>query len=129
MIRQFRVETATRTVAAPTPVAPSPSVAAGASVGSIAWPGVYDLVGTGFPEGDRAAVMHIAQRDTGYSLVTLQGPPGRLMRFNVAGDSAHVTWFLGSATMVVDLRGSGDSLTGQWSSGELSGLIRGSRRR
>ena len=102
---------------------------AGAPVSSFAWPGVYDLIGTGFPEGDRAAVMHIAQRDTGYSLVALQGPPGRLMRFSVTGDSAQVSWFLGSATMVVDLRGAGDSLTGQWSSGELSGLIRGSRRR
>ena len=123
MIRQFRVEPATRTVAAPAPVAPA------TSVGSFSWPGVYDIVGTGFPEGERAAVMHIAQRDTGYSLVALQGPPGRLMSFNVVGDSAHVSWFLGGGTMVVDLRGSGDSLTGQWSSGELSGLIRGSRRR
>jgi hypothetical protein len=51
------------------------------------------------------------------------------MRFSVTGDSAQVSWFLGSATMVVDLRGAGDSLTGHWSSGELSGLIRGTRRR
>ena len=129
MIRQFRVETATRTVAAPAPVAPGASVAAVAPVGSFAWPGVYDLVGTGFPEGDREAVMHIAQRDTGYSLVALQGPPGRLMRFDVTGDSARVSWFLGSGTMTVDLRGAGDSLIGQWSLGESSGLIRGSRRR
>ena len=120
MVRQFRVEPATRTAAAPAIVAPATP---------FAWAGVYDLMGTGFPEGDRSAVMHIAQRDTGYALIALQGPPGRLMRFNVAGDSAHVSWLLGAEIMVVDLRGAGDSLTGQWSSGESSGLIHGTRRR
>jgi len=51
------------------------------------------------------------------------------MHFAVSGDSAHVSWFLGHEIMTVDLRGAGDSLTGEWASGELSGPIRGTRRR
>ena len=116
MIRQFRVEPPTRAaVSARTP--------------TFAWAGIYDLVGSGFPEGDRAAVMHIAQHDTSYALVALQGPPGKLMRFQVAGDSAHVSWDLGGQVMFVDLRGADDSITGQWASGESSGVLRGARRR
>jgi len=92
------------------------------------WPGVFDLVATGFPDGERAAVIHIARSDTSYSLVTLQGPPGTLVRFTVVGDSAHVSWNLGRELMFVDLHGAGDSLTGQWASGEWSGVVRGARR-
>jgi hypothetical protein len=93
------------------------------------WPGVFDLVATGYPDGERKAVMHIARTDTSYSLVSLQGPPGVLMRFTVSGDSAHVVWNLGTGVMVVDLRGAGDSLTGEWESGDWSGTLRGTRRR
>lgn len=93
------------------------------------WPGVFDIVGTGFPDGERRAVMHIAQTDTSYALVSLQGPPGALMRFHVSGDSAHVVWNLGDDVMAVDLCGSGDSLTGEWTSGDWRGPIRGVRRR
>ena len=92
------------------------------------WPGVFDLVATGYPDGERAAVIHIARRDTSYALVSLQGPPGTLVRFTVVGDSAHVSWNLGRELMFVDLHGAGDSLTGQWTSGEWSGVIRGARR-
>ena len=92
------------------------------------WPGVFDLVATGFPDGERAAVMHIARSDTSYSLVALQGPPGTLIRFTVVGDSAHVSWNLGRELMFVDLHGTGDSITGQWASGEWSGVVRGARR-
>ena len=93
------------------------------------WPGTYDLVATGYPDGERTAVMQVERRDTTYALVSLQGPPGSLIRFRVAGDSAHVIWNTGTAVMVVDLRGSGNSLTGEWESGDWSGSVRGSRRR
>lgn len=93
-----------------------------------AWPGVFDVVAIGFPDGERKAVMHIARTDTTYTLVSLQGPPGTLVRFHVAGDSARVIWNLGRELMVVDLRGSGDSLTGAWESGDWSGTLAGVRR-
>ena len=96
---------------------------------AFAWPGVFDLVGTGFPDGERRAVVQIARSDTSYSLVSLQGPPGALVRFRVAGDSAHVVWNLGGGEMmVVDLHGRGDSLSGEWTSGDWTGPIRGVRR-
>jgi opacity protein-like surface antigen len=41
------------------------------------WAGTYDLVGTGFPDGERRAVMTIARADTSYALASLQGQPGR----------------------------------------------------
>lgn len=115
-------ETDTReTEARHTVIPASPRVA-------FAWPGVYDLVGSGFPDGERRAVMHIARTDTSYALVSVQGPPGALVRFRVSGDSAHIVWDLGGESMVVDLRGSGDSLTGEWQSGDWSGPLRGARR-
>lgn len=74
--------------------------------------------------------MHIARNDTSYTLVSLQGPPGTLVRFQVSGDSARVVWNLGGAEMmVVDLRGTADSLTGEWTSGDWFGPVRGVRRR
>lgn len=112
MIRQFRVEPKNR-----------------AAAGGDQWSGVYDLLGTGFPDGQRTAVMQLAQRDTGVTLVAVQGPPGKLVQFRVDGDSAHVMWNLGTDLMVVDLRRSGDSLTGVWSTSEWSGPIHGTRRR
>lgn len=93
------------------------------------WTGTYDLVGTGFPDGERHAVLFIAQQDTSYALHSLQGPPGFLVSFKVAGDSAHVVWNLGPEEMLVDLRGSGDSLTGEWSTRDWRGEVRGVRRR
>jgi hypothetical protein len=121
MARQFTVE--------PARVASAHPAASPASPTSFTWPGVYDLVGTGFPDGDRVAVLQIERADTSYSLVALQGPPGNLERFRVSGDSAHIRWNLGHGVMVVDLRGSGDSVSGMWMSGELAGLIKGARRR
>ena len=93
------------------------------------WVGTYDLVGSGFPDGDRWAVMTIARADTTYALASLQGPPGSLISFRVAGDSAHVVWNLGTEQMIVDMRGVGDSLVGQWSTSEWNGDIWGRRRR
>jgi hypothetical protein len=92
------------------------------------WPGIYDLVGTGFPEGERKAVMSITRNDTAYTLESLQGPPGQLRSFKITDDSAHVIWDLGPDQMFVDLRGIGDSLMGEWSTGEGAGLIVGARR-
>ena len=41
---------------------------------SFAWSGVYDLVGTGFPDGQRNAVMYISKEDkTEWSTVDWQG--------------------------------------------------------
>ena len=93
------------------------------------WTGTFDLVGTGFPDGERNAVIYIGQQDTTYTLLSLQGPPGKLVSFKVAGDSAHVVWNLGAEEMFLDLRGIGDSLMGEWATGEWRGEIRGARRR
>jgi len=93
------------------------------------WTGTYDLVGTGFPDGERRAVMHIARADRSYTLALLQGPPGTLVSFNIVGDSAHVIWNLGAEQMLVDLRGAGDSLVGRWATNEWSGELLGFRRR
>jgi uncharacterized cupredoxin-like copper-binding protein len=112
MIRQFTV---------------SPDASAGSEM--FDWSGVYDLVGDGFPDGERRAVMEIARHDTSYALVSLQGPPGTLVQFRVKGDSAHVMWHLGTDLMVADMRGAGDSLSGVWSMSEWSGFLRGTRRR
>ena len=92
------------------------------------WPGIYDLVGSGFPEGERKAVLSITRDDTAYALESLQGPPGKLLSFEVTGDSAHVVWDLGPDQMLVDLRGIGDSLVGEWSTGEWAGPVIGTRR-
>ena len=111
MIRQFTVSSAS------------------ASSEMFNWSGIYDLIGTGFPEGDRYAVMEIARQDTAYKFVSLDGPPGTLLQFRVKGDSAHVMWHLGTDVMVVDLRGAGDSVSGLWAMSEWSGTLRGTRRR
>ena len=105
------------------------TVASPAARTAFSWPGVYDLVGNGFPDGERKAVLHIARTDTSYAIVSLQGPPGSLVHFQVVGDSARVMWNLGTDVMVVDLRGAGDSLSGVWETDESSGMVRGVRRR
>jgi hypothetical protein len=73
--------------------------------------------------------MSIGKEDTSYTLVSLKGPPGALVSFSVAGDSAHVVWNLGSEAMFVDLRGTGDSLNGEWATRDFRGELRGARRR
>lgn len=106
---------------------PGPALKA-ARVESFYWPGSFDLVGTGFPDGERRAVMHVRRSDTTYVLADLEGPPGSLIDFRIAGDSAHVTWDLDEGVMVVDLRGARDSVYGQWYIGDRSGGVYGSRR-
>ena len=117
--------TAPETSAAPAPPAPpAPSRPA------FAWPGTYDVVARGFPDGDREAVLRVGRRDTAYATVGLAGPPGRLTSARFDADSAHVLWDLGAAqgTMHVWVRGAGDSLTGAWAAGDQQGLLRGRRR-
>jgi hypothetical protein len=98
------------------------------------WSGTYDLVATGFPDGERDAVMTVARRDTGHALTSLAGPPGRLLLARFAGDSAHLLWELGAGetarqVMSVGMRAAGDSLSGRWAIGERQGLVHGRRRR
>jgi hypothetical protein len=92
------------------------------------WPGTYDLVGTGFSNGERYAVLTVTARDTSY-LFELAGPSGSLKSLEIVGDSAHIAWDLGGPVMMVDLRGSADSLDGRWYQGEESGDVLGTRRR
>jgi hypothetical protein len=110
-------------------VATSSAAALKARPFQFSWTGTYDLVGTGFPDGERRAVIHIARADTSYTLASLQGPPGTLVSFNIIGDSAHVVWNLGAEQMLVDLRRAGDSLVGRWATTEWSGELLGFRRR
>jgi hypothetical protein len=108
---------------APVASAAPPAPAAG-------WPGTYDVVGTGFPEGEREAVLTVARRDTGYAVVSLDGPSGRLRSARFVGDSAHVVWDLGAGgrTMTMQMRSARDSLTGVWAIGAQQGRIHGRRR-
>jgi hypothetical protein len=96
---------------------------------SFSWAGTHDIVGTGSPDGERRAVMHIARADTSYTLASLQRPPGTLVSFSIIGDSAHVVWNRGAEPMLADLRGAGDSLVGRWATNEWSGELLGFRRR
>jgi hypothetical protein len=92
------------------------------------WPGTYHLVGTGFPDGTREAVMRFTQRDSLYDVTALSGPPGAALLVRVADDSAHILWDLEGSTMVVDLHGHGDSVTGHWYIEDRGGPIMGKRR-
>ena len=103
-------------------------IAAPASVASFSWPGTYDLVGSGFPDGNRRAIMHVERRDSSYTLEMLEGPPGELIAFRVNGDSAYVLWNMSGPVMTVALHGMRDSVYGRWSIDERSGSIVGARR-
>jgi hypothetical protein len=93
-----------------------------------AWPGIYDLVGQGFPEGERRATLIVERRDT--ALVTnVEGPPGRLISSRFTGDSAQLVWSLPTDLMYVEVQGIGDQLTGQWTIGYQTGNLSGTRRR
>jgi hypothetical protein len=92
------------------------------------WPGTYHLVATGFPDGTREAVMQFTKHDTLYDVTAISGPPGSALLVRVVDDSAHILWDLDGATMIVDLRGRGDSLTGHWYIEDRGGPILGKRR-
>jgi len=94
------------------------------------WVGIYDLVGSGFPEGDRSATLIVSGPDTAYA-ASLQGPPGHMVEFQAGRDSVVFLWDLedGSVPFEVRLgRTDPDSVRGTWSQGPNGGLARGSRR-
>jgi hypothetical protein len=91
------------------------------------WAGFYDLIGTGFPEGERAAMLIVSGPDTAYTAI-LQGPPGHLAELRVGRDSLRFAWDLedGSVPFVVRLgRSASDSVSGTWIQGTNGGLVRG----
>jgi hypothetical protein len=113
----------------PAPPAKDAPARGAAAAAEFEWPGTYEIVGHGFPEGDRHATMTITRQDTTYAL-SLYGPPGQLRSLRIAGDSAHVAWDFGDASvMLVQLRGEGDELRGRWILEELTGAIEGLRQR
>ena len=114
---------------APSPApSPAPAASAAARAPLVAWPGTYELVGSNFPDGTRAAGLEIARVDTTYRL-TVHGPPGELVTFRIVADSVHVLWDLGpgDALMAVELRLAGDALTGRWEIDGAHGPITGRR--
>jgi len=92
------------------------------------WVGTYDLLGTGFPEGDRTARLVISGPDTAYAAI-LQGPPGHMAEFRPGRDSVVFSWDLedGEVPFQVRLgrRTGSDSVTGTWSQGINGGQVRG----
>jgi len=114
------------------PSTSAPSTARGAAA-PFPFAGTWHVVGTGFPEGARDAVMAIAERDSGYTLCFVTGGPlGRLLSMRVAGDSAHLRWEIddGERTdvMTIRMRGVRDSLVGTWAIGDTGGALTGARR-
>ncbi|MEP6731827.1 MAG: hypothetical protein ABJE10_14365 [bacterium] len=100
-----------------------------AATRTFSWPGTYDLVATGFPNGPRQAVLQITPHDSTYSVVALQGPPGAPLSVSVTGDTARILWNLETADpMYVELLGKGDSVNGRWSMAANSGAVSGKRR-
>jgi hypothetical protein len=93
-----------------------------------AWAGTFDVIGDGFPDGMRSAIITITPRDTVFDFF-IEGPPGTLMSSMFAGDSLHVVWDMLGVPMYVDLRGAADSLDGQWRMADRGGRIWGTRRR
>lgn len=121
--------------AAPAPV---PSVAAAGAANSARsgapypFTGFWHVVGAGFPEGARDAVMSIVQRDSTFAVRFVSGgPPGRLLSMKVAGDSAAIDWEIDNEgrleVMSVNVRGVRDSLVGTWRIGSRGGPLTGSR--
>lgn len=92
------------------------------------WPGTYDLIGTGFHNGERFATMTVTRHDTSYS-VSLDGPPGVLHSLRITGDSAQVVWDMREMLMHVHLVGDDDDLSGKWRIGNDSGTVFGTRRK
>ena len=108
----------------------SPIAVFAAATYAFQWPGTYDLVGTGFSNGTRYAVLQIGRRDTTYTVTALEGPPGGAVSLKINGDTARILWNLGTGEppMYVELLGAGDSVAGRWTMGALSGLVGGHRR-
>jgi hypothetical protein len=117
----------TPSTAAPAParsIAPAPA----AAPKPFAWAGVYDIVGDGFPDGMRSAIITITPRDTVFDFF-IEGPPGTLMSSTFDRDSLHVVWDMYGEPMYVELRGIADSLDGRWKMADRGGNIWGTRRK
>ena len=128
---------ASTTTSAPTPARDTSTAMTTTSTGAtgfvgaeprFAWRGVYDVVGDGFPEGMRSAIIIITPRDTSFDF-SIEGPPGTLMSATFVGDSLHVVWDMYGEPMHVDLQGVADSLDGRWRIGDRGGRVWGNRRR
>ena len=111
----------------PSPISSAPATSIAPSQ-RFEWPGTYDLVGQGFPEGERRATLIVERRDTTL-LSKVEGPPGLLVSSRFAGDSAEFVWSLPTDLMYVEVQGTGDRLTGQWTIGQQKGVLLGTRRK
>jgi hypothetical protein len=113
----------------PTPITkPAASSGSGETVRPFAWTGVFDIVGDGFPDGMRSAIIIVTPRDTSFDFF-IEGPPGTLMSSRFDRDSLHVLWDMYGEPMYVELRGVADSLDGRWRIGDRGGRIWGARRK
>ena len=113
----------------PTPVARRAATTASLeSERPFTWTGVFDIVGDGFPDGMRSAIITVAPRDTSFDFF-IEGPPGTLMSSTFDRDSLHVVWDMYGEPMYVDLHGVADSLDGRWRMADQGGRIWGTRRR
>lgn len=124
---------------APAPEAPRdsttvPAVTATAPAETHDWTGSYELVGHGFPDGDRIAVVDIERLTTGALAMRFQvGPPGHARHIEAQGNVLRVEWQLVEVTgasqlMNVRLEAEGDRVAGEWTIGRgLAGAIDGRR--
>lgn len=113
-----------------------PAVTATAPAETYDWTGSFELVGHGFPDGDRIAVLDVERLATGELAMRFQvGPPGRARHVEAHGNTLHVEWELVAVTgateiMNVRLEGDGDRIAGEWAIGRgLAGAIDGRRLR
>lgn len=126
---------------APAPAAASdttstPAVAASAPAEAYDWVGSYELVGHGFPEGDRIAVSHVERLPSGELAIRFEvGPPGYARHIEAHGNTMRVEWMIedvtgATAPMIVTLEADGDRISGEWAMPpRLAGAIDGRRLR
>ena len=106
---------------APAPAGSVPSVTATAPAESYDWTGSYELIGHGFPDGDRVAVSHVDRLPSGKLTIRFEvGPPGYARHIEAQGNTMRVEWMVeqvtgATAPMIVTLRADGDRIAGEWS--------------
>ncbi len=92
------------------------------------WNATWDLVGSGFDDGSRTAVLSTERRGDD-CICLVQGPPGALVSSVFSNDSLFLVWDLGDEElMLVDLQLEGDRLAGSWRIGAHAGEVIGARR-
>lgn len=92
------------------------------------WSATWDLVGTGFDDGFRTAVLTTERHDEDCAC-QVQGPPGGMVASGFSRDTLYITWDFGTdEQMYVDLHLEGDHLAGAWRMGTERGEIVGTRR-